>query len=144
MGENMVALCDIDEKHLAGAARLLPQAARYSDYRKMLERNDLDAVVVSTPDHSHAIPVVRALQAGLDVYCEKPLAHSVWEIRQMRDQAAKQNAVTQMGTQIHARNNYRRVVELIQSGALGKIRRFPEPLGDGIGYVELELTRTND
>ncbi len=124
LGENIVALCDIDEKHLAGAAKLLPQAARYSDYRKMLERNDLDAVVVSTPDHSHAIPVVRALQAGLDVYCEKPLAHSVWEIRQMRDQAAKQNAVTQMGTQIHARNNYRRVVELIQSGALGKIRRI--------------------
>ncbi len=123
VSENIVALCDIDQQRLAGAAKLLPQAAQYSDYRKLLERKDLDAVVVSTPDHSHAIPTVWALKAGLDVYCEKPLAHSVWEIRQMRNWAARQKAVTQMGTQIHAMPTYRRAVELVQAGAIGPVRR---------------------
>ncbi len=123
VSENIVALCDIDRRHLDGAAKLTPQAALYFDYRKLLERKDLDAVVVSTPDHSHAMPVVLALKAGLHVYCEKPLAHNVWEIRQMRNWAAKQKAVTQMGTQIHARDNYRRAVELVQSGAIGKVSR---------------------
>lgn len=122
-GENIVALCDVDEKNLAGAAESYPRAAKYKDYRQMLERNDLDAVVVSTPDHTHAIPVVMALRQGLDVYCEKPLAHSVWEVRQMREAAAEAGAVTQMGTQIHAGDNYRRAVEIVQSGTLGEIRR---------------------
>lgn len=121
--ENIVALCDIDAQRLDGAHADFPKAEKYTDYRRMLDRNDLDAIVVSTPDHTHAIPVVWALKAGLDVYCEKPLAHSVWEVRQMRDWAAKQKAVTQMGTQIHAGDNYRRVVELIRSGAIGPVRR---------------------
>ena len=123
LSENIVALCDIDQQRLDGAAKLLPQAARYTDFRKLLERNDLDAVVVSTPDHTHALPVVGALQAGLHVYCEKPLAHSVWEVRQMRNWAARQKAVTQMGTQIHAGGNYRRAVELVRSGAIGAVTR---------------------
>lgn len=123
LSQNIVALCDVDEHNLAGAALLLPLAEKYRDYRKLLERTDLDAVVVSTPDHSHAIPVVRALNQGLDVYCEKPLAHSVWEIRQMREAAAKHKAITQMGTQIHAENNYRRVVEIVQAGIIGPVRR---------------------
>ena len=122
-GENIVALCDIDQQRLAEAAKDFPKAELYTDYRKMLERNDLDAAVVSTPDHTHAIPVVWALKAGLDVYCEKPLAHSVWEVRQMREWTARQKAVTQMGTQIHDGDNYRRVVELVQAGALGSVRR---------------------
>lgn len=121
--ENIVALCDIDAKRLADAAEQFPQAETYADFRRMLDRTDLDGVVVSTPDHTHAIPVVWALKAGLDVYCEKPLAHSVYECRQMREWAARQNAVTQMGTQIHAGDNYRRVVELIQSGAIGPVGR---------------------
>lgn len=122
-GENIVALCDVDAKRLAQAAERFPKAATYVDFRKLLERNDLDAVVVSTPDHTHAIPVVGALKAGLDVYCEKPLAHSVWEVRQMRNWAQRQQAVTQMGTQIHAGDNYRRVVEIVQAGLLGPIQR---------------------
>ena len=122
--ENIVALCDIDEQRLAAAAEKFPQAKRYADYRRMLDQPDLDAVVVATPDHSHAIPAVWALKRGLDVYCEKPLAHSVYEVRQIRDWAARQKAVTQMGTQIHnTGDNYRRVVELVQSGALGKVTR---------------------
>ncbi|KKM00990.1 hypothetical protein LCGC14_1798880, partial [marine sediment metagenome] len=74
----------------------------YQYYEKMIDEKNLDAVVVSTPDHTHAIPVVWALRRGLDVYCEKPLAHSVYECRQMRNLAAEKKAVTQMGTQIHA------------------------------------------
>ena len=121
--ENIVALCDIDEHRLGAAAEKFPGAKKYADYRRLLDQPDLDAVVVATPDHSHAIPSVWALKRGLDVYCEKPLAHSVYEVRQMRDWAAKKKAVTQMGTQIHAGDNYRRVVELVQAGALGKINR---------------------
>lgn len=122
-GENIVALCDIDESHLNAAAEKHTKAEKYVDFRKMLDRNDLDAVVVSTPDHMHAIPVIRALQQGLDVYCEKPLSHSVYETRKMREWAAKQKAVTQMGSQIHAGDNYRRVVELVQAGAIGPVER---------------------
>jgi predicted dehydrogenase len=121
--ENIVALCDVDAMRLGVAADRFPQAATYADYRKLLERTDLDAVVISTPDHTHAIPTVWALKAGLDIYCEKPLAHSVYEVRQVREWTAKQNAVTQMGTQIHAGDNYRRAVELVQAGILGKIER---------------------
>lgn len=130
--ENIVALCDIDSQRLGAAAEKFPQAKKYADYRQMLDQKDLDAVVVATPDHSHAIPVVGALRRGLDVYCEKPLAHSVWEVRQMRETAAKQKAVTQMGTQIHAGDNYRRVVELVQAGVLGKIERVHVWLGGAI------------
>jgi len=121
--ENIVALCDIDSQRLGAALKEFPKAASYEDYRKLLDRQDLDAVVVSTPDHTHAIPVCWALRRGLDVYCEKPLAHSVYEVRQMRNLAAEKQAVTQMGTQIHAEDNYRRVVELIQAGAIGPVER---------------------
>ncbi len=130
--ENVVALCDIDAERLAAAANKFPQAAKYTDYRQLLDRKDLDAVVVATPDHTHAIPVVWALRAGLDVYCEKPLAHSVWEVRQMRNVAAEHQAITQMGTQIHAEDNYRRVVELIQAGVLGPVTRVHVWQGNGI------------
>lgn len=123
-GENIVALCDIDATRLSKAAEQFPHAAKYTDFRQMLDRQDLDAVVISTPDHTHAIPAAMALRAGLDVYCEKPLAHSVWEVRQLRELAAEKGAVTQMGTQIHAEDNYRRVVELIQAGAIGPVRRI--------------------
>lgn len=123
-GEEIVALCDIDEQRLAAAAKAFPSAKTYVDYRELLDRErDLQAVAVSTPDHTHALPTMLALDRGLDVYCEKPLAHSVWEIRQVREAAARRKAVTQMGTQIHAGDNYRRVVELVQSGILGPIDR---------------------
>jgi predicted dehydrogenase len=121
--QNIVALCDIDARRLAAAAEKFPQATQYRDYRKLLDQKDLDAVVIATPDHSHAIPAVWALRRGLDVYCEKPLAHSVWEVRQIRSVAAENKAVTQMGTQIHAGDNYRRAVEIIQAGVIGPVRR---------------------
>lgn len=122
--ENIVALCDIDSVHLGPMVKRFPNATTYVDFRQMFDKEkNIDAVVVSTPDHTHAIPVMWALRRGYDVYCEKPLAHSVHEVRQMRKLAAEKKAVTQMGTQIHAGDNYRRVVEIVQSGQLGPVER---------------------
>ncbi len=119
--ENIVALCDIDDNYLAAAAKTYPQAATYNDFRKLLERKDLDAVVIAIPDHCHAQATLMALESGHHIYCEKPLTHTVAEARRVAETARKRKRVTQMGTQIHAGSNYRRVVELIQSGAIGTV-----------------------
>ncbi len=123
-GENIVALCDIDAHRLAGAAKQFPKAKAYADFRKMLGEMDrrIDAVVVSTPDHTHAPAAAMALAMGKHCYCEKPLTHSVHEARTVADLARKSRRATQIGTQIHARDNYRRVVELVQSGTVGPVR----------------------
>jgi hypothetical protein len=121
--ENIVALCDVDEGRLSRAAQKFPQARRYVDFRKLLdESKDLDAVVVSTAEHTHAFATLWALQLGKHVYCEKPLTHCVWEARVVAEAAKRSGVATQMGTQIHAGDNYRRVVELIQTGAIGPVR----------------------
>lgn len=120
-GENIVALCDVDATYLAAASQKFPKAATMSDYRRLLDRTDLDAVVVSTPDHTHAMIAVAALQSGRHVYCEKPLTHTVSEIRRLMEVAKKSGLVTQTGNQIHATGNYRRVVEKIQSGVIGPV-----------------------
>jgi predicted dehydrogenase len=121
-GEHIGALCDVDENYLAEAAKKYPKAKTYIDWRKLLDQKDLDAVVVSTTEHTHALASVWAMKRGKHVYCEKPLAHSVYEARVMRDTYKQAKVATQMGTQIHAGDNYRRVVELIQSGAIGPVR----------------------
>ena len=121
-GENIVALCDVDDMYLANVAKRFPRAEKYNDFRKLLDRTDLDAVVVGTPDHIHAPATIMALRSGRHVYCEKPLAHSVHEARVVTETAAKLKLATQLGTQIHAGSNYRRVVELVQSGAIGPVR----------------------
>ncbi len=122
--EAIVALCDVDENRAAPVRKQFPKAAFYTDYRQMLDKQkDLQAVVISTPDHHHAFAALAAMRRGQHVYCEKPLTHSVYEVRQMMETAAKQKVVTQMGTQIHAGENYRRVVEIVQAGVLGNIRR---------------------
>jgi len=120
--ENIVALCDVNEKNLAAAAAAHPQARREVDFRKLFDRPEaFDAVVVSTCEHTHALPTLLALKARKHVYCEKPLTHNVHEARLVREAAAKAGVVTQMGIQIHATENYRRVVELIQGGAIGPV-----------------------
>ncbi len=125
-GAAIVALCDVDEnreENRKGVARKrFPKAKFYNDFRRLIDQKDLDAVIVATPDHTHAVATMAALKAGLHVYCEKPLTHTVSEARIVAETAAKQKRVTQMGTQIHAGSNYRRVVELIQSGAIGAVR----------------------
>ena len=122
--ENIVALCDVDDRRAAKTFKQFPKADKYRDFRKMLDdvEKRIDAVVIGTPDHTHAPPAAMAMKMGKHVYCEKPLAHSVYETRVLTDLARKNNLITQLGTQIHAENNYRRVVELVRSGAIGSIR----------------------
>jgi predicted dehydrogenase len=120
-GENIVAICDIDQKFLDGAQRRFPRAKQYLDFRKMLEQKNIDAVVVGTPDHNHAVATVAALRSGRHVYCEKPLTHTISEARIVAETTRKTGLVTQMGNQIHATNHYRRVVELVRSGAIGPV-----------------------
>lgn len=120
--ENIVALCDVDEGRLNGAAGQHPAAKKYFDYRELIEQQDLDAVVVATPDHHHAPATVRALRRGLHVYCEKPLTHTVEEARLIAKLTAEKKVATQMGTQNHEHPGYLRLVELIQSGAIGPVR----------------------
>jgi len=121
--QNIVALCDVDSARLDHACNEIPGAKRYKDYRRMLDtEGTIDAVLVATPDHSHAPAALMAMNLGRHVYCEKPLAHSIGEARVMAQLAGAQGLATQMGTQIHAGGNYRRVVELIRSGAIGPVR----------------------
>ncbi|MFN0120552.1 MAG: Gfo/Idh/MocA family protein [Blastocatellia bacterium] len=120
--ENIAILCDVNTTNLAKAAEKFPDARRLTDFRKVYDfAKDFDAVVISTAEHTHAFATLPALQLGKHVYCEKPLTHNVWEARVIREAAAKTKLATQMGTQIHASDNYRRVVELIQSGVIGDV-----------------------
>jgi predicted dehydrogenase len=144
-GENIVALCDVDENNMAIAAKKYPKAKLYVDWRKCLERKDLDAVVCSTTDHTHACIANWAMNRGLHVYCEKPLANSVEEARVVRANYLKNKhkLATQMGTQRHANINFNRVRELIKDGAIGELkdvyawgnRQLPKP-----GYLPKEGT----
>ena len=120
--ENIAALCDVNDDFLAEAAKKHPQAKTYVDWRKLLDQKDIDAVIVSTTEHTHALASVMAMKRGKHVFCEKPLAHSVYEARVMRETSKQTKVATQMGTQIHASDTYRRVVELVQSGAIGPVR----------------------
>jgi len=123
----VAALCDVDEKHCAEALQRLKKAHPdtkakcYTDFRRVLERKDIDVVTCATPDHWHALVAILAFQAGKDVYGEKPLSHNVAEGRAMLRACRRYNRVFQLGTQIHAGENYHRVVELVRSGVLGKI-----------------------
>jgi len=122
---NIVALCDCDSRRAAASFKELPNAARYTDWRKMLEtQTDIDAVVVAIPDHNHAIVAIHAMKLAKHVYCEKPLAHSIWEARQMAAAAAEHKVATQMGTQGHAFPGTREAVEVIRSGAIGDVREL--------------------
>jgi len=119
---NVVALCDVDANFLAEAAKKHPDARTYADFRRLIEQKDVEAVVVGTPDHVHAVAAAAALRTGRHVYCEKPLTRTVSESRVLRELTASQKRVTQLGTQIHAGGNYRRVVELVQGGAIGPVQ----------------------
>src|SRR6185312_3471564 len=121
-GAEIVAWCDVDERRTGKARERFPHAKFYPDFRRLIDQKGIDAVLVATPDHTHAPATLAALRADKHVYCEKPLTHTVYEARLVAETAAKHKRVTQMGTQIHGGDNYRRVVELIQSGAIGTVR----------------------
>ena len=122
--QNVVALCDVDDERAGDAYASFPGAKKFTDYRRMLDEMDsaIDAVVVSTPDHTHAVAAMRAIKMGKHVYCEKPLAHSIWEVRQLRDAAREAGVVTQLGNQGHSSEHIRLFCEWIWDGAIGPVR----------------------
>ena len=120
---DVTALCDVDANNLAAAKKLHPNAKTFSDYRKLLDDmgSAIDAVIVSTPDHTHAPASMMAMEMGKPVYCQKPLTHHVSEARAMLKLANEKNLVTQMGIQVHSFYDYRLATLLIQSGIIGKV-----------------------
>ena len=144
--ENIVALCDVNGKNLDKAAAKFPQARKYVDFRKMFDRaREFDAVVVSTCEHTHAFATMPALKLGKHVYCEKPLTYNIWEARKIREAAAKSKVATQMGIQIHATENYRQVVELVQSGIIGPVHEAHVWVGRAWGWQsEADAKRHKD
>ena len=141
--QNLVAFVDVDEKRAADTYGKHPDTQVFNDYRRMLDARGtkLDGVVISTPDHTHFHPAFAAMQLGLHVYLEKPLAHNVWETRTLTDFARKQGLATQLGAQRHAMPNMHRVVELIQSGAIGKVQEVHSWIGGKRGMPDVPQDR---
>jgi predicted dehydrogenase len=123
LGE-IIALCDIDDNYLAPKIKKWPSAQKFHDFRRLYDRigKDIDAVTVSTPDHSHALASLLAIRMGKHVYTQKPLTHSVFEARVLKEAAKKYGVCTQMGNQGSAENGLRRAVELVQSGLIGPVK----------------------
>ena len=118
---NIVAICDVDDDRLAAAAQRFPNAKKFYDFRELFDEmsGQIDAVTVSTPDHTHAPAAVRAMKEGKAVYCQKPLTHSLWEARRMAEVAREMKVVTQMGNQGTAGSGLRRSAAIVQAGAAG-------------------------
>jgi len=152
--ENVVALCDVNEQHLAGAAKRWPEAKTYVDWRKMLEQKDIEAVICATTDHTHAFVANWTMNRGKHIYCEKPLGNSVEEARVCRAKylANKDKLATQVGTQRHEIANFNRTRELVMDGSVGKLeevcawgnRQIPRPgylpaQGEPPSYLHYDL-----
>ncbi len=122
-GENIVAVCDVDLERAGSAYQQFEKSKQFTDFRRMLDKvhKHIDAVVISTPDHTHFHPAYMAMELGKHVYLEKPLAHSVWEVRALTNLAKRKKLTTQLGVQRHVKTNMHRVVELIRSGAIGEV-----------------------
>ena len=122
--ENVVALCDVDEKRAAYGFEVFPKAKKYKDYRVMFDEmaNQIDAVIISTPDHSHFAATMIAMQLGKHVYVEKPLAHNIWQLRTMKKAAKHYRIVSQMGNQGHTTNGIRKIREWYDAGVLGEVK----------------------
>jgi predicted dehydrogenase len=143
----IVALCDVDKDHLGSTLQTLKglhpdtQAKTYEDFRHILDRKDIDAITIATPDHWHAQIATLAFQAGKDVYGEKPLSYSIREGQMMLKNLNKHNRIFQLGTQIHAGDNYHRVVEIIHSGAIGNVhtvRLWKDGYSPGLGEAKVQ------
>lgn len=122
--ENIVALCDVDTDYADKVFKQYPNAKRYWDFRKMLDREkDIDAVIIATPDHNHAVVTMAAMRAGKHVYTQKPLTNTIFEARTLRQTAKETGVATQMGNQGHSGEGNRLMVEWIRDGAIGKVRK---------------------
>jgi len=143
--ENIVAMCDIDEQYAGPNFEKYPKAKRWTDFRRMLDRQkDIDAVVVSTPDHSHAVIAITAMRHGKHVYCEKPLARCIGEVRQMREVARETKVATQMGNHGTYEPSFRRAVEIIQSGAIGQVTQVHTWSDRPLSFWKQSVARPND
>lgn len=120
-GHNVVAVCDIDELVLGKAQEGFPQATPYTDWRKLLEQKNIDAVTISTPDHTHAPATMAAIRLGKHVYTQKPLTHNVFEARQLAKAAEQYGVVSQMGIQHHATQRLKTAVQIVRDGVIGKV-----------------------
>jgi predicted dehydrogenase len=121
--ENIVALCDVDDARAANTYKEYPNAKRYRDFRKMLEaQKDIDAVMIGTPDHTHAVIAMAAMQMGKHVYVEKPLTHNIREARMLTEAARRYKVATQMGNQGNSSEDIRKIAEWIQGGVIGEVR----------------------
>lgn len=124
INENIVAICDVDTNRAANAFKTFPNAKRYKDFRVMFDEmaNQIDAVIVATPDHTHFAATMAAMQLGKHVYCEKPLAHNIWQLRTMKKAAKHYGIVSQMGNQGHTTNGIRLIKEWYDAGVLGQVK----------------------
>jgi predicted dehydrogenase len=122
--ENIVALCDVDDKMAANGFKQFPNARRFKDFRVMFDKmeKEIDAVMISTPNHTHFAATMAAMQLGKHVYVEKPLAHDIWQLRTLKKAAHYYNVVTQMGNQGHATDGIRRIKEWYEAGILGEVK----------------------
>ncbi len=125
-GENIVGLCDVDEKRAASAFKKHLDVPKFKDYRRMLEKLDkqIDAVTISTPDHTHYPAAMMAIEMGKHVFIQKPMAHTIWEVRQLHTAAKRNKVVTQMGIQGHSYDGIRRLKEWLGAGAIGSVREI--------------------
>ena len=120
--ENIVALCDVDSDYAAKTIKKYPDARLYKDYRVMLEKEKgIDAVIIATPDHTHAVITMACLEAGKHIYCQKPLTHTVYEARKITEAARRFKVQTQMGNQGHSAEHIRLLKEWLEDGAIGDV-----------------------
>ncbi len=142
---NIVALCDVDEKYARRTYKMFPKAKTYVDYREMLDKQkDIDAVIVATPDHTHAVIALAAIRAGKHVYVQKPLTHSVYEARVLTEAAREHKVTTQMGNQGHSGDGTREVCEWIWSGAIGQVREVHAWTNRPVWPQGIEVERPKD
>lgn len=143
--ENIVALCDIDQEYAAKTYKKYPKAKVYRDYRRMLDKQkDIDAVIIATPDHSHAVIAMAAMNRGKHVYVQKPLSHSVYEARILTETARKNKVATQMGNQGHSGDGTRLICEWIWDGAIGPVRKVQAWTNRPVWPQGVEVDRPKD
>jgi predicted dehydrogenase len=144
-GENIVAMCDVDIEQARKSFQKYPKAKRYKDFRKMLDEmdNQIDAVVVSTPDHTHTVACMDAIRRGKHLYCEKPLAHSIYDIRQLMKAARAHKVITQLGNQGHSFDHIRLFCEWIWDGAIGNVHTIYAACGSNYSQIS-KLDKRNE
>ena len=135
LGENIVALCDVDDKRAGDAYERFPKAKKYYDFRTLFDEmaDQIDAVVISTPDHTHFHPARQAIALGKHVYLEKPMAHNVWEVRELTKMAAENKVATQLGVQRHTLNSIHDAVDIIRAGLIGNVKEVHSWIGSSRG-----------